>query len=74
MEVYRAKSKITGEYFKSSRDRTVFMTTGALKSAWATGGRYSWSGVAHLSKKFDNQDEYEIIEYDLVPTKQEVDY
>lgn len=65
MKVYRAKSKVTGKYFKSSADQYIFMTKGALKNAWFKGNSRSNRDTPYT---FDNQDEFVIIEYELVPT------
>lgn len=62
MKVCRIRSKKTGKFWEH-KGRSVWHTKGSAKTAYTN----VWSRKSpHISHKFNEQDEYEIIEYVLV--------
>jgi hypothetical protein len=59
MKVYRIRHKVTGEFWYTD-SRKVFVTKGAAKGSWT--GKHKWPDEI----SFDEQNEYEIVEYKLV--------
>jgi len=65
MYVYRARNKETVAWWDGGA-REFFKTEGALKQSWRHWDRKNWP---KYFGKFDNQDVYEIVKFELVEVK-----
>lgn len=63
MKVYRVRNKETGEFWKSGFTPKIFLSSGSAKGSYTT--KHRWPN----EHTFDEQSEYEIVEFNLMEVK-----
>ena len=69
MNVYRIRRKSNGDYFTGNKGQQFFLEPGHAKASFnyvVTRLSGSW---LHVKNKFDDQDAWEMVEYELIEKK-----